>query len=104
MSLNIFSVPTYKISPELIQPIAGEISDILKLLKEDKQYHERLVADSILKLNIDLDGYDIDDFRDKFTEFMLSLGIDLARLDYKYTSNNNNNHYIIIDIYLSISS
>jgi hypothetical protein len=84
-----------------VKPITGDINDIIRLLKEDKQYHERLLEDSILKLNIDLDGYDIDDFRDKFTEFMLSFGIELAQLDYKYTSNTSkdNSHHVVIPKY-----
>ena len=107
MSLNIFSVPTYSsVTYETAKPIKGEINDVIKLLKSDGQYHEYILYDSILKLNIDLDGYDIDDFRDKFTEFMLSLGIDLARLDYKYTCNSSkeNSHHVVIPKYYGKSS
>ncbi len=66
-TLEIFSVPHYfkyvyertETTPaicEIAPKISGDVDEIIKKLKKDKQYHIRIFKDDILKLNIDIDG------------------------------------------------
>ena len=46
-SLKIYSVPTYKTTIEKAENITGDINTLLSEVKKDKQYHERILYDSI---------------------------------------------------------
>ena len=87
-SLKIYSVPTYKTTIEKAENITGDINTLLSEVKKDKQYHERILYDSLIKMNIDLDGYDIDTFRIQFKEYLYNvLGLSVEIQDFKYTFN-----------------
>ena len=98
-NLKIYSVPNYKITPEATKCTEATIQSIITDLKSDKQFHERIQADSLIKLNIDLDGYSIKTFRTQFKEYLYNeLGLSVSLKDFKYTTNTAkvNSHHVVI--------
>lgn len=86
---------------------SNNIMDIVKQLQTDAQYHERLMLDPNIKLNIDLDGYPIKKFIPTMIQFCKdNLNIDLDVKDFKYTTNSAkpNSHHVVIPKYWGLSS
>ena len=86
----IYKVPTYKVKLESCKRDEYEILSICEKLKIDNCYHERLFEKDLIKLNIDLDGENISNFKLKFSNyFSITFKIKLSDSDYLYTTNFN---------------
>ena len=86
----IYKVPTYKVKLEICKRDEDEILSICEKLKIDNCYHERLFEKDLIKLNIDLDGENISNFKLKFSNyFSVTFKIKLSDSDYLYTTNFN---------------
>jgi len=106
---TVDGLPTAKGYPTIKAKLfeSSTIKDIYIELKNDKQYHERLKADQQLKLNIDLDGFELDTFIETFPIwFKEEFDIDIDEFDFKYTQNQSkdNSHHVVIPKFYGLSS
>jgi len=100
---KIYSVPTYKkvvykrteTTPEYVEEAkpykSTDVKKIIKELKKDKQYHQRLFKDDILKINIDIDGLPkemYDDLQQRMADAIWELDENLE-FELAYTRNEN---------------
>ena len=108
----IYKVLSYRTKIDKCIKIEDDILTICKYLNIDNCYHERIYENDIVKLNIDLDGESIENFKLNFNEYFLNI-IKLKDSDYLYTTNfnkkdSNNNiipsHHVIIKNYHCKSS
>jgi len=97
---EIYSVPSYlgyvlenpKKGSEIAERFSSEsYKNIIKELKNDKQYHLNVRKDDMLKVNIDIDGmkkYKFPNFKTRLLKYFASIGV-TEDLDVSYTKNNN---------------
>jgi len=99
---QIYSVPTYARKRESIPPITKTIPQIVKLLNDkSKCYHETLHSTDIQKINIDIDGTDVD--IKKIDEIIKETFLLLFKLkvessytqNYSYSKGGTSHHYVI---------
>ena len=106
MNFKIFVVKQYRSKLDNVPYEEGRIGHIVKCLKKDNNYHERLYDSSVLKLNIDLDGYNLNTFIGQFIDFSSKLGIIIDESDFHYTTNfiKPDSHHVVIPKYHGTSS
>ena len=106
---EICSVPNYKINYDCSKKIVKPIETIISAINTDYQFHERLHANDMLKLSIDLDkmthhnpSANIDKV---FCDICQYVGCELS--DISYTTNASivtGSHHIVVPKYCMLSS